>query len=360
MVQQTLSIYLGCYAFAQLIFGPLSDAKGRLFALYTGLFIYILTSIATIFASSGFALLCLRAAQGFGGAAVAVTLSALIRDRYKKNEASKMMSMVMVMMAIAPMIAPIIGGYILVLANWHSIFGFLALLGLLVSLLIYLYIPETLPPEKRQPVQLSKLVGKYAQIVVHREAMANIMLSSFAFASMMTFVTGSPYVYIEYFGLDESLYGYLFGINVIGMMLASSVNARFVERYGAERMLLLGIILISSGTLLLGYFTLFPPTQIWQLLPAVALSTSSIGLITGNCMVITMDRFPQAAGTAAALAGSIRFGLGATTGVVLSQLHNETTLPLTGVMTISGLIAVVIYVAYQVSNRRQVDSLSAH
>jgi len=347
VVQQSLSIYVGCYAVAQLVFGPLSDAKGRLFALYSGLAIFIASSIATIFAYSATSLLLMRAIQGFGGAAIAVALSALIRDSYKKNQASKVMSLVTVMMSIAPMIAPIIGGYILVLVNWHAIFAFLALLAVLVSYLIYRYIPESLPIEKRSPVKPQALLKKYLYVLSQRDAVANIMLTAFAFSSMLAFVTGSSFVYIEYFGVSEANYGYLFGINVIGMMLASSINARFVERYGAEKMLQLGIVTICISAVALGYLSIQPPESVWWLVPACTLSTASVALISGNSMAITMDKFAEDAGKVAALAGSIRFGAGALSGVLLSQLHNDTTVPMTSVMALSGFASVAIYLFSQ-------------
>jgi len=228
-VQQTLSMFLLGAAVSQAIVGPLSDRFGRRPLLLAGMVLFALASLFCTQVVSVDQLIVLRLAQALGAAAGNVVVQALIRDLYEREDAARMLSFVIAVMTIIPLLAPAAGGYLLVWAGWQSIFWCLAVFGLIALLLVFYALPETLPVEKRQPLHPVHLMRAYWHIVSHRNAMAYNLSGGFVFATMFAFITGSPFVYIEYFGVEPQYFGYLFGANIALMMCCNYANAHWLN-----------------------------------------------------------------------------------------------------------------------------------
>lgn len=342
-IQLTLSTYLIVFAVFQMFYGPLSDAIGRRKVVVTGLSIYIVGSLLCAVAPTFEWLLFGRVVQAIGGAAVAVTIPALVKDNLTTNQFAKAMSMIMLVMALAPLVAPILGGAILVLFNWHAIFIFLALLA---SFSIYLFlrtIPETLAKENRTPLSFVSAIRNYITLARNPIIIGYIMAGALHFGGLMCFVTGASFVYIKIYDISEGLFGFLFGANVLSMMAATTINGRFVERLGIDRLVryAMFVLLIDASLLIAMCFMERPPLAAIML--GMMLFTGPIGILGSGFIGGAMRRAGSLNGSVAALAGTLRFSMGALTGVVLSMLHNGTFVPMLGIMSACGFGTYAIY-----------------
>ena len=250
-VQLTVSSFLAGFALGQLFYGPMADSFGRKPVILFGVGLFALASIGCALADSLPMLLAFRLLQALGGAAGAVVVNALLRDLFSDSEFVRAMTIVILTMTLAPLLAPLLGGAMLAL-GWNSIFLLLAGLGVLVWLAIAGFIPETLKPELRQPLRLGAVLANYGKVLTHRRAMGSLLAGTFASAGMFAFISGSPYVYIEYFGVSPQHYGLFFGLNVLLLMVMTFINGRLVKRVGLLPMLRLGLFLASAaGAILL-------------------------------------------------------------------------------------------------------------
>lgn len=355
-IQLTLSVYLFVFAIFQIFYGPLSDAIGRRKVVVTGLVIFILGSFICAIATTFDWLIVGRVVQAIGGAAVAVTIPALVKDTLTTNQFAKAMSMIMLVMALAPLVAPILGGTILVIFNWHAIFVFLMLLALVAIVLFLKTIPETLEKENRTPLSFTLALRNYLTLAHNPIIMGYIFAGALHFAGLMCFVTGASFVYIKIYGINEGIFGFLFGMNVLTMMAASTINGRYVDKLGMDILVhyTMIILLIDVCCLIVMCFMEQPP------LPALVLGmmffTGPIGILGSGFMGGAMRRAGSLNGSVAALAGTIRFSAGALSGVVLSFLHNGTFVPMLGIMSVCGLITFAIY--HQVKKLEQQTPIS--
>lgn len=343
LIQMTLSMYLVVFAFLQILFGPISDAIGRRKVVVGGLGIFAVGSFVCALAQSYEMLLVGRAIQAFGGAAVAVCVPALVKDGMSINQFAKAMSMIMLVMALAPLAAPILGGFILTILSWHYIFVFL---GLLAGLAIFLFlrtIPETLPVEKRTPFSFINAIKNYITLLKNPAVMGYIIASAFYFTGMMSFITGSSFVYIEIYGVDPANFGFLLGINVVSMMIASTINGRYVEKLGTEVLSKYAIFipLIASCMMIILSFFNHPP--IWLIVLSSMLFVGPMGILGSGFMAGALKYSGNHNGSVTALAGTSRFAMGALGGVVVSILHNGTFIPMLGTMAACGIIAFVLF-----------------
>ncbi|GAD90865.1 bicyclomycin resistance protein [Vibrio halioticoli NBRC 102217] len=345
-IQFTLTIYMAGFAIGQIIHGPLSDSYGRKSVLMIGIALFGISSLTSVFVDSVFALTLSRLCQGLSGATGAVVLMALIRDMFNREAFSRVMSLVSLIMTIAPLVAPLIGGYLTVSFGWRSIFILLASLSVVMILLIAKQLPETLPVEKRQPLRFRSIFLNYIQVLRNKKSLGLIACDSLAFTGMFSFLTVGSFVYIDIFGVKVEHFGYLFGLNVITMTLLTMVNARWVVSIGVHSLLRAGlalIVLASIGLVNVWYFDL----GIVGLVPCIMVYVGSIGLINSNCMALLLNNYSSLAGTASALAGTMRFGMSAILGsIVAGSPHNPTfTLVLSMALCALGATCAYVYTA---------------
>ncbi|WP_299806235.1 multidrug effflux MFS transporter [uncultured Shewanella sp.] len=329
LVQQSLSLYLAGYSLGMLCFGPLADRFGRKRLVLMGLTGFMLASLALAFVTSIEAFLTIRFIQAFIGAAATVVVPGYIKELYGKNTA-KGMSYVSLIMMLAPLIAPSIGSLILELGDWHLIFFILAFYAFVLLLLVSVKLK--MPSDKDKSSRSTQsFFGAYATVFTKKGVKLNIasgVLTSFAF---FCYLTASPFVYMEVFGLDKSLFAILFSTNVGALMLANVVNSKIVGRYGSKRMLkvstffgaISGIALLSVNLLGLSYhFT------VMMLLPLMA----CLGVMSVNADAIVLMKFQKETGTATAVIGTLRFGFGALAGPLLALFYTGTAVPFSALM----------------------------
>lgn len=341
-VQMTLSVYIFGFALGQLIYGPLADSFGRKPVIALGTLTFALAAAACALAQTIDQLIVMRFLHGLSAAAASVVINALMRDSYSKEEFSRMMSFVMLITTIAPLLAPIIGGWLLVLWNWHAIFWALSVAALLTTVLVVTRIKETLPKEKRQRFHLRTTLGNFLSLFRHKRAFSYMLASGFSFAGLFSFLNAGPFVYIEVNHISPQNFGYYFALNIVFLFLMTLFNSRFVRRFGPLAMFRLGLYIQFA----MGIWLLIVSALDLGFLPlvfGVAMFIGCVAMVSSNAMAVILDEFPHMAGTASSLAGTLRFGVGAMVGVVLSQATFTTAWPMVWSIALCATLSVLLY-----------------
>ena len=212
-VQLTLTAYTAGFAFGQIIHGPLADSFGRKPVIMVGTCLFVMASIFSAYATSIESLIVLRSLQGFAGATAMVVIQAIVRDMFNKEEFVRTMAFVVLIMTVAPLIAPLLGGHVAAAFGWRAIFMVIATFAIVVMLCIYFFIPETLVREKRQTFSLHNSFRNYALLIKNKQAMCLILVGAFSFSGMFAFLTAGSFIYINQYAVDIKQVGYLFALN---------------------------------------------------------------------------------------------------------------------------------------------------
>ena len=324
--QMTLSTYILGFALGQLFYGPMADSLGRKPVILGGTLIFAAAAVACALAQSIDQLIVMRLFHGLAAAA-SVVINALMRDIYPKEEFSRMMSFVMLVTTIAPLVAPMAGGAVLVWFSWHAIFWILALAALLASAMIFFFIDETLAVERRQKFHIRTTMGNFASLFRHKRVLSYMLASGFSFAGMFSFLSAGPFVYIELNHVSPQHFGYYFALNIVFLFIMTIINSRFVRRIGALNMFRAGLWIQFVMAIWLVVSAFFD-VGFWALVVGVAAFVGCVSMISSNAMAVILDEFPHMAGTASSLAGTFRFGIGAVVGALLSMATFNTAWPM--------------------------------
>lgn len=333
LTELSVSLFLFGFALGQLIFGPLSDRLGRRPVLLGGIVVFLLSSLAITQVESLEALWALRFVQALGGGASVVNSAAIVRDCFSGREAAKVLSTMVMILMLAPLVAPALGSLLLYLADWWLIFVFLALYAAFVLWLLGRYLPETHGRDPDAP-SFTQVLANYMSVLRHREAMGYICAVSMSFAGMFAFITGSPFLYMEYFGLSPAVYPFVFGANILIMAGSNRINIRLLKRSSPQRNLLWGLgIQFAAGLLLLLMFA-SGLDSLYTVAPLLMVFVGMQGLIGPNAMSSMLDHFPRMSATATAMQGSIQFSCGALAGVLVGAFEIPSAWPM--VLTMIG------------------------
>ncbi|WP_159652400.1 Bcr/CflA family multidrug efflux MFS transporter [Vibrio atypicus] len=341
-VQITLTAYTAGFAIGQLIHGPLADSYGRRPVLILGVLFFGLASVVSATSSGIEALTWVRAAQGFAGAAAAVIIQAVVRDMFDREDFARAMSFVTLVMTVAPLVAPMIGGHVAVWFGWRAIFWILAAFSVMVILLVLWKIPETLTPEKKQPLRFGTTMRNYAKLFTNPVALGLILSGAFSFSGMFAFLTAGSFVYIDIYGVQPDQFGYLFGLNIVAMIIMTSINGRLVKKVGSHNMLRFGLTvqLIAGIGLFVGWML---DLGLWGTVPFVVMFIGTLSTIGSNSMGLLLSSYPTMAGTASSLAGTLRFGIGSLVGAIVAIMPGGVTWPMITVMTACSILSAAFY-----------------
>src|SRR5476651_1937341 len=344
-IQLTLSAFMVAFGVGQIFYGPAGDRFGRRPVILGGIAIYILASVGCAFAAEAGHLVVLRFLQGLAACGGVVLARTMVRDLAERDQAARAMSLMMACTSIAPMLAPLIGGQILWFLGWRAIFWTLAGIGMFALAAAYLRLPETLRPEYRQPLVLSSILKRFGELVRHKAFMGYAFTTSFMFSALLSFLSGSPFVFIERYGIAPRNYGLIFGGMVVFMTIGSLLNARFVRRLGSGKILRYAVIvplLCGIASLVLGQIEArYGTIGMWPIVACFAPQIATISLIGPNSMALALPRYPPMAGTASSLMGVMQFGIGALFGVVVGQTFDGTIVPMTTAMGIAGVLCLL-------------------
>jgi MFS transporter, DHA1 family, multidrug resistance protein len=337
-VQLSISAFLFGSAAGQIFYGPLADRWGRRCPLLVGLSLYVLSAIGCACVHTGTQLLFWRVVMAVGGGAGMVISRAIVRDLYDTAGAAKMFSLLMLVMGASPILAPILGGQLLLFTGWRGIFGFLAFFGIMSLLAAALCLPESLPADRRVRRKASQMAVVYGHLLRNRRfvlyAVALGCVSGITFA----YIAGSPFLFIELNGVSPQQFGFFFGANAFGLITASQINRALLRRHDAQKILHVALGLEAMAASLLTIDTITGiggfPTQAALLFICVCVA----GFIYPNVTALAMAPFEKAAGSASALLGTIQYTVGATAGVAVGTFHNGTALPMVGSMTAGALL----------------------
>ncbi|MEM8072605.1 Bcr/CflA family multidrug efflux MFS transporter [Morganella morganii subsp. sibonii] len=337
-VQMTLNSYLIGFAAGQLVYGPMADALGRKPVILGGTLIFALASAGCAMSQDIGTFIGMRGLHGFAAAAASVVINALMRDMFTKDEFSRSMSFVVLVMTVAPLLAPIMGGMMMLWFSWHAIFWTIMIAALIAALLVLFFIRETLPKERRQPFRLRIMLGQFVTLFRQKRVQCYMVASGFSFAGMFSFLSAGSFVYIQLYGLTELEFGYCFALNIVFLFIMTTINSRYVRRFGALNMLRTGLVV----QLLAGCWLLLAASAdlgFVAIMIGVACYVGNIAMITSNAMAVILDDYPHMAGTASSLAGVLRFGIGAGVGAVVASFDMTTVWPMVGAMALCILVA---------------------
>lgn len=344
--QYVVSSYLFGFGVAQLLYGPLSDRFGRRKPLLAGLGIYILSAIAVVFIPSFTGLLALRFIQGLGSAATRVISVSIVRDIYGGRAMAEVMSLIMMVFMIVPIIAPGTGQVVLFFGNWHLIFAFIAVVGIIVTWWVARRLPETLHEDDVRPFTASSILAGFMIVLTNRVALCYTLASTFILGALFGFINSAEQVYNQIYGLGV-WFPVAFAAVAVFMSLSAFLNSRLVGRFGMRRLshgALVGFITTTLIWLLVQIFAPQPmPFPLFLLL--FALTMFQFGWIASNFNSLAMEPLGHVAGTASSVLGFMGTVGGAAIGAMIGQSFNDTALPMiAGFFTVSiiGLVFVLI------------------
>ena len=338
-VQFTLSAFFVGFGIGQLLYGPLSDRYGRRPMLLFGVSVYLAASVGAAFAPDIGALAAARFLQALGGGAATVIARACVRDRHSGAEAARMLSTLMLIMGAAPLLAPSLGAQILLFADWRGIFLVLAAWGVLALLAVLLLLPETRPAEARIRMGLGSIFVNYARLVTERRTFGCALASGGAFAGMFAYISGTPFVFMEVFGVSPQTYGLLFAIHIVAIMAGAFTNRRLVARFGPAGMMARGTHLLLAAGAALVLVVLLLPGSLAAIVAALMGFMFALNLIAANAIVIATADKAEIAGTVIALIGAGHFALGTLSSLAVGQFHDGTALPLALTVAACGLVS---------------------
>jgi DHA1 family bicyclomycin/chloramphenicol resistance-like MFS transporter len=341
-VQLSISAFLFGSAAGQLFYGPLADRWGRRTPLLTGLTLYIVSAIGCACVSTDGELLFWRVVMAIGAGAGGVIARAVVRDLYNLTEAAKMFSMLMLVMGVAPILAPMVGGQILLFTGWRSIFGFLAIFGLLSLCLVAAKLPESLPEERRIRRSLSQMLTVYRHIFRNHQFLRYSIGLGCVTGVNFSYISGAPFVFIELHGVSPQHFGLFFGLGACGLIGASRLNRKLLLRYNPREILTLAFIINVMAAILLAISVITGIGGFHALVTLIFVCLAMTGLLLPNVTALAMAPFNKAAGSASALPGTIQYALGAMAGTLVGLLHNGTGLPMAATMAVCGLIGWVV------------------
>lgn len=340
----TVTGFLLGFTIAQLVWGPITDRIGRKLPLFIGMVLFITGSVGCALSQSMAAVIFWRVFQAVGACIGPMLSRAMIRDLYGQSQAAHMLSTLMIIMAVAPIGGPLLGGWLLKISSWHAIFWLLAGTGVIIFLAVF-RLPESLPVSKRSTGSFWQAFINYGKLLKNRRYMRYTLCVTFFYLAAYAFITGSPFVYINYFKVAPQYYGYLFGINIIGLTLLAAVNRKLVTRFSLDTLLRTATLIATLAASTLLVCSIAAIGGVWGVIIPIFVIFSMNGIIAACTNAAALNGVPpEIAGSAAALLGSMQYGSGIISSMLLVQFSDGTPRTMAWIMaifvTLSGLMVI--------------------
>ncbi|MFB6365237.1 multidrug effflux MFS transporter [Paenibacillus elgii] len=342
MAQLSLTACLLGLALGQLYAGPVSDVRGRRLPLLIGLILYGVSSVLCAIAPSAELLVLLRFIQGMAGSAGIVISRAIVRDMYSGTELTKFFSLLMLVNGAAPILAPIVGGQLLEVTSWRGVFVVLSLIGVLMLIAVVLALPETLPRERRSKGGLGNTLTTFRRLLSDRTFMGCALAQGFVVAAMFAYISGSPFVLQDIFGVSPQMFSVCFAINGLGIILAGQIAGRLAGRVSDKRLLVSGLALASvAGVALL--LAIVSGAGLYAILVPLFFVVSSVGIVSTAGFSLAMRNQSESAGSASALLGVLSFIFGGIVAPLVGIAGNQTAVPMGIVIAAADVSSVLCY-----------------
>lgn len=341
--QLTLSACLLGLALGQTIAGPISDALGRRHPLLIGLVAYAIASLLCVFAPSISMFIILRFIQGLAGAAGIVIARAIVRDLHSGVAAARYFSLLMLVNGLAPILAPLFGGFLLRFTSWHGVFIILAIIGTLLFLTASFGLGETLPVESRESGGLSATLTTFRGLLTTRSFVGYALSCGLAFAAMFAYISGSPFVLQDIYGISPQLFSVMFGTNALGLLLVGQLNGRLVGRVSPLRLLTVGLLATATGGIAL-LLAVVGGLGLVGILLSLFVVVSGLGFVLPNATALALAGRPSIAGSASALIGVLQFAIGAAAAPLVGAWGIKTALPMGSVIAALDVSALATFV----------------
>ncbi len=350
-IQLTLSVFIAGFAFAQLIYGPLSDHYGRRPVLLGGIILYFAASLLCLTGTSIHALIAGRFLQALGACAGPVLSRAIVRDIYPRDQAPRILATMASAVSIAPALGPLLGGFLHARFGWHSNFVVMALFGAVLLLASWKLLPETNRQKDQHALSPLHMLGNYGRLLTDPVFLGSTLTLSFLFAGMFSFISGGSFVLIDVIGVRPEHFGFCFAAVIAGFMIGSQVAARLTHRVGSHRMIAAGLTLAMLGALALAGLAAAGVQTVVSIIGPMTAMFMAAGMSLPNCTAIAIAPHARIAGSASALLGFMQMGIATVAGWIVGLVHNGTSLPMTLVIVSTTLVSLTAY--WGLAARRQ-------
>ena len=350
-VQLTLAAFFVAFAMGQAFYGPIIDRFGRKRPLCAALLLYAAASAGCALALSIEALVVMRFVQALGACAGGVIARAIVRDCFDAHETARIFSLLMLVTGLSPMLAPLLGGYVFVSFGWRAIFWLLSVVGIIFFAGVFFRLPETFHVEDNATLALREVLAGYGRLLVNPHYIGYALAGALSVAGMFAYIAGSPFVFIELFHVMPAHFGWIFGTNALGFVVAAQFNARLVPRYGPATLLRIANRVQTAAGLTLLAVALTGAGNMIGIMAPLFVYIACIGFILPNSTALAMAPFRANAGMASALLGTVQFTLGAVASTIIGMLHNQTPIPMAGMIAACGLASFGLYRKLIISER---------
>jgi len=342
--QATLMAFFISFGISQLFYGPATDVMGRKPPLYFGLVVFALASVGCALSSTIEMLIAMRFIQGIGAAAVMSIPRAVIRDCYTGNDATRLMSTIMLIIAVSPMFAPLLGSAVIVPFGWRAVFIAVALATGVGFTMTRFALPETLKPENRSPFKLSQLLKAFGVLFRDTHYMGLTLIGGMGMGSFFAFLATSSFLYMDYYGLTSFQYSLAFALNAFGFFAASQIAANLEAKFGVMKVIKGAVAGYCTFACLLFVVVMAGLESFPVLVAGLFCTYAFLGLILPTSMVLALEDHGPIAGTAAALGGTLQMVVGAVIIAIVSAVYNDTPVPLVCTVALCSIIAATLSV----------------
>ena len=344
VAELTITLYFLGFAFGNFFGGPLSDAFGRKTIALTGIALYGFAALLITTCTKIEYVLILRVLQAFGGGFATVTGNVFIRDWYSGKQVARFVTIISMIIMLAPLFAPVLGAGLIHWYGWESIFWFLFAFAILLFLSMWLLIPESRAQELiTHKITGRQLIEKYRTFFSNKQSTVLLFAISLPMSGLYVFITAASFIYMEYFGVSQMRFPLFFSANVVLNIMLSFLNTILLKKHDPEKILRYGLLLQLISGVILAVSVLMPDPKLWSVFASIVLYVGSLGLVFGNGTATILNHNPEVAGSANATIGIARFAISALIGSIMAMFHTGDLIPFGLVLFICTLTGNVLY-----------------
>jgi DHA1 family bicyclomycin/chloramphenicol resistance-like MFS transporter len=351
VVQLTLTGTLAGLALGQLVIGPLSDSLGRRVPLMAGIVLHMVASLLCLVSPNIEMLGAARALQGVGAAATMVVSIAVVGDLFAESVAATVLSRLMLVLGVAPVVAPSLGAAVLLHASWHWVFAVLVVLAGALLVLAAVALPETLPPDHRRPLRVRGIAATYVELLRDSKFVILVLVAALGMSGLFAYIAGASFVLQGRFGLDQQMFALVFGAGAVALIGATQINVMLLKRFSPQAIVLWALVAAVSACAAFVALAMSHAGGLAGFVLPVWAVLAAMGLVIPNAPAVALSRHPDAAGTSAAVLGAAQFGLGAAVAPLVGVLGND-EVALAVVMTTGMVIALLALLSVSLPSRQ--------